>query len=132
MDGLSKYCKPAKAIKTIKLPWLEKLCTYEMEAYSDKDNCKLRDDNAWLELLQFLRNQPILGPFSNADAIKNFMDSVDESQAKNLHFYKEVRYARMTSTALPRNASFFRLHRNHKKLTSQEYADILIGYLDRH
>ncbi len=99
-----RYCKPAKAIKTIKLPWLEKLCTYEMEAYSDKDNCKLSDDNAWLELLQFLRNQPILGPFSNADAIKNFMDSVDESQAKNACFYKEVRYARMTSTALPKNA----------------------------
>ena len=39
------------------------------------------------------------------------MDSVDESQAKNECLYKEVRYARMTSTALPKTASFFRPNR---------------------
>ena len=49
-----------------------------MEAYTDKDICKLREGNTRLELLEYLPNQPICVPFSNADAVKKFMDSVDE------------------------------------------------------
>ena len=64
-----------------------------MEAYSDKDKCKVRDDSTRLELLEYLQNQPICGPFSNADVVKKFMDIVDESQTKNERLYKEVRYA---------------------------------------
>ena len=84
-----------------------------MKAYSDIKGqmCKLRDGNTRLELLEYLPNQPICVPFSNADAVKKFIDSVDESQAKNECLYKAVRYARMTATALPKTASFFRPNR---------------------
>ena len=42
----------------------------------------------------------------------------------------EVRYARVSSRTLKEAASIFRLKRNGRNLTIQEYADNLIKYMD--
>ena len=49
---------------------------------------------------------------------------------KNKRFYVEVRYARVSSSTLKETASIFRLKRNGRNLTTQEYADNLIKYMD--
>ena len=43
--------------------------------------------------------------------------------------YDEVRYARISCMSLKPTAAVFHLKRNHKNLTTEEYAEILIAYL---
>ena len=53
-----------------------------------------------------------------------------EENEKNKRLYVEVRYARVSSSTFKETASIFRLKRNGKNLTTQEYADNLIKYMD--
>ena len=53
-----------------------------------------------------------------------------EENEKNKRLYVEVRYARVLCSTLKETASIFRLKRNGGNLTTQEYADNLIKYMD--
>ena len=53
-----------------------------------------------------------------------------EENEKNKRLYVEVRYARASSNTLKKTACIFRLKRNGRSLTTQEYADNLIKYID--
>ena len=56
--------------------------------------------------------------------------TVTEENEKNKRLYVEVQYARVSSSTLKETASIFCLKRNGRNLTSQEYADNLIKYMD--
>ena len=49
---------------------------------------------------------------------------------KNKRLYVEVPYARVSPSTLKETASIFRLKRNDRNLTTQEYVDNLIKYMD--
>ena len=48
---------------------------------------------------------------------------------KNKRLYNEVRYARITCMSLKGTAAVFRLKRNHRNLSTEEYAENLISFL---
>ena len=53
-----------------------------------------------------------------------------EENEKNKRMYVEVRYAKVSLSTLKKTASIFRLKRNGRNFTTQEYADNLIKYMD--
>ena len=62
-----------------------------------------------------------------AAEVHNFMKSGQESKEKNKRMKMEVKYARLMCTSMnPSKAAVFRLQRNHKELTTDEYAENLI------
>ena len=56
--------------------------------------------------------------------------TVTEENEKNKRLYVEVQYARVSSSTLKETASIFCLKQNGRNLTTQEYADNLIKYMD--
>ena len=56
-------------------------------------------------------------------------EGIDDN-VKNSRMYREVRYVRMTSLTLKKNASVFRLKKAGKNLETQMYAENLMQYLD--
>ena len=55
----------------------------------------------------------------------------NSEDARKNRMYKEVKYARMTSTRFKPTAKVFRLRCDYKMLSSQEYADNLSSYLEQ-
>ena len=72
-----------------------------------------------LEYLEYLKSQNPTGPFTSCDEVKMYLDIEKDEKKKRDRLYKEIRYARKTSLSLPENASFFRLKREGKYLSSR-------------
>ena len=84
---------------------------------------KRRNNN--LELLK-----KINGPFTNSSEVSAYMNDGSISvDAKMKRLYTEIRYARDTCLSLPKSSDIFRLKRNHKNLSVEEYATNLCIYL---
>ena len=83
-----------------------------------------------LELLEFLKLQEFPGSFTKPTEVKEFMQSDLRPEEKQKRLKKEVKYARMSCTAMKETHSVFRLKKNCLDLDAEEYADNLISYLD--
>ena len=59
----------------------------------------------------------------------NYRTSQDSDTKKRL--YVEVRFAKHSTTSLPRSSEIFRLKRVHKELSVEEYAENLTIYLGK-
>ena len=82
-------------------------------------------------LLDFLKKQTPPGPFTTSNEVTTYMASDNlTNNEKNKRLYVEVRYARKTSLALKPTAAVFRLKKDHKNLTTEEYTENLAYYLD--
>ena len=57
------------------------------------------------------------------------MNGDETAEEKNKRLYTEVRYAKNTSLRLKQSDPVFRLKRDYKNLTNEEYAANLINYL---
>jgi hypothetical protein len=75
------------------------------------------------ELLEFLKGQAIPGPFTNTTEIAHYITSTPDSDQKRDRMRKEVKYARMTCGYLKTKATVFKLTRNSKPLTTEEYTE---------
>lgn len=129
-SDINKFSKPAKAIKEIKLKWKKNIELHAKEAYSDKEKASLHEESIKYDLLERLKREEIPGPFTSEKEIRNYLDSKQDEKAKNKRLYDEIRYARVTCMSLKPTAAVFRLKRNHRNLTSTEYAENLISYLN--
>ena len=129
--AMKKDVKPAKAIKEIKLAWNERLKKQQVEGYTAQELLNTKNESTKYDCLDYLNSQNIPGPFSTAAEIHNFMKSDEESKEKNKRMKMEVKYARLMCTSMnPSKTAAFRLQRSHKDLTTDEYAENLIPYLD--
>ena len=122
-----KYRKPAQEVKDIKLKWRTMVQSHQQDAYQEKDKIRLKDESTRYTLLEELKAEN--GPFTNSEEIEQYFYSDAPDDVKNTRLYKEVRYARFTSTSLKPTAAVLRLKRNYKNLESQEYYDNLTSYL---
>ena len=127
---INKFSKPAKAIKEIKIKWKKNIELHAKEAYSDKQKASLHEESIKYDLLERLKREEIRGPFTSEKEIRNYLDSKQDEKAKNKQLYDEICYARVTCMSLKPTAAVFRLKRNHQNLTSTEYAENLIPYLN--
>ena len=80
--------------------------------------------------MNIFKSQVLPGPFSTADEVRSNIRLPLEENEKNKRLYVEMRYARVSSSTLKETAIIFRLKRNGRNLTTQEYADNLIKYMD--
>ena len=70
------------------------------------------------------------GPFINGDEINRYLLLKVDDDMKNECLSGQVRYARISYISLKPTAVVFHLERNHKNLTTEEYSEYLIAYLN--
>ena len=128
---IKSFRKQALEIKKIKSEWNNKMKVLEEKGYSEKEILNTKKDERKLDDLEFLKSQIPIGPFTNKDVVQKYIDdqSVPED-VKNKRMYVEIRYARNTSLSLKETAAIFRLKANHKNLSTDEYGENLMQYLD--
>ena len=80
--------------------------------------------------MNIFKSQVLPGPFSTADEVRSNIRLPLEENEKNKRLYVEVWSARVSSSTLKETASILRLKQNGRNLTTQEYADNLIKYMD--
>ncbi|CAL4093877.1 unnamed protein product, partial [Meganyctiphanes norvegica] len=71
------------------------------------------------------------GPFITSYEVQEFVKSNLSDSDKVKRLYTEVRFCRDSSVALPKSSNIFRLLRDHKCLSIEEYASNLCIYLDK-
>jgi hypothetical protein len=133
-DGLTdvkKFRKPAAEIKEYRLTWNKKMKEMEKIGYSRKELESCNVESTKLKDLEFLQKQPIPGPMTTRDKVVEFMESEPESIEKNQRMYREVRFQRLSSQSLKKDAAVFRLKRDGRNLPTKDYADNLCVYLDQ-
>ena len=126
---MKEFRKPSKEIKDTKMQWKEKIKAHQDETYSDKEKSCLKEESTKYDLLEKLKKEDISGPFTIEDEIKRYLLHHVDDDTKNKRIYDEVRYAGISYMLLKPTAAVFRLKRNHKNLTTEEYAESLIACL---
>ena len=67
---IKKFQKSSKEVKDIKMQWKEKIKAHQVETYSDQEKSCLKEDSRKYDLLEKLKKEDILGPFTNEDEIE--------------------------------------------------------------
>ena len=62
--SMSKYVKPAKVIREIKLEWNERLKKQQAEGYSARELINTKNESTKCNCLDYLKSQTIPGPFT--------------------------------------------------------------------
>ena len=125
--NFKKFHQPAKDIKKLTKDFNEKMVRLAAEGYDEKKLLNAQKESKKLKDLAFLKDQNPPGPFSCVKDIKDFIQHPNSEEEKNKRIYVEVRYALVTSTTLKENAAVFRLKRNGKNLSTEEYTDNLMS-----
>ena len=129
-NEIRKFRKPAQEIKKLKLEWKEKLKEHAKELYSEKEKSCLKDESDKFDILEVLKKEECKGPFTTCEEIDRYLAlDIDDTQ-RNKRLYNEVKYARLTSMSLKPSAPVFRLKRDHKNLSTDDYAANLKSYLN--
>ena len=110
--------------------WNKKIAVLQEQGQDEKKLINTKKESNKLKDLTYLKSQVPLGPFTTADEVHSYIRLPLEENEKNKRLYVEVRYGRVSSSTLKETASIFRLKRNGRNLTTQEYADNLIKYMD--
>ena len=110
--------------------WNGKMAVLQKQGYDKKKLINAKKESNKLKDLIYLKSQVSLGPFSTADEVRSNIRLPLEENEKNKRLYVEVPHARVSPSTLKETASIFRLKRNDRNLTTQEYADNLIKYMD--
>ena len=120
------YRKPGQAISDLKKEWHEKMKLLENEAFADKDHANMHLDSVKYNDLEFLKSCG--GPFTSAEEVEEYVPQI-YIQNMNKRLFIEVRYAKNTSLRLKHSDPVFRLRRNGKNLSNEEFAKNLVSYL---
>ena len=129
-DNYKKYKFQAKEIKDAMKQWNDKMAVLQKQGHDEKKLINAKKESNELKDLTYSKSQDAPGSFSAADEVHSNIRLPLEENEKNKRLYVKVRYARVSSSTLKETASIFRLKRNGRNLTTQEYADNLIKYMD--
>ena len=122
-----KFRKPAKGINELKRSWLDKMREEENESHATKDAVNSHLETVKYNDLEVLKSKN--GPFVNGEEVERYLKGNETAEEKNDRLYIEVRYAKNTSLRLKHSDQVFRLKRDYKNLTNEEYAENLMNYL---
>ena len=112
----------------MKAEWNEKMKVMERDAFAEKEKINTHLDSVKFKDLEFLKTKE--GPLTTLEEVDIFMDKKQMiPKEKNHRLYVEVRYAKNTSLRLKHSDSVFRLRRDNKNLSSEEYSENLKTYL---
>lgn len=119
----------AKVNEVVKA-WRNKQKDLVKQGMSVKEIDNVKVDKRRNEDLEILKKMN--GPFTNSSEVNAYVnDEATAEDAKIKRLYTEVRYARDTCLSLPKKSDIFRLKRNHKNLSVDEYATNLCVYLEK-
>ena len=107
--------------------WSRKQRELKEEGLGEKEATNIsvdRQRNADLASLRALG-----GPFTDVEEVEAYMAHDISDSEKNSRLYLEIRHARSCCLIYPKAASIFRLKRNFRNLTTEEYARNLCVYL---
>ena len=110
--------------------WSEKMAVLQEQGYDKKKLINAKKESNKQKDLTYLKSQVSPGLFSTADEVRSNIRLPIEENEKNKKMCVKVRYARVSSSTLKETTSIFRLKRNGRNLTTQEYDDNLIKYMD--
>lgn len=104
---------------------------HQKDSYTEKEKARLKDESTRYSLLEQLKKETPVGPFTNVEELHEYSISNQEDEEKNKWMFKEVisKYVRMACISLKPNSSVFRLKRDYKNLSTEEYIDNLCSYL---
>ena len=120
------FRKPAQNIAKLKRNWLDKMQDLEDASLATKDAVNKHIEFIKYKNLASLKSKG--GPFDSSHQVMDFMQGSESVDEKNKRLYIEVRYAKNTSLRLKHNDPVFRLKRDNRNLTNEEYADNLINF----
>ena len=94
----------------------------------------LQTERKRLDLLEKLKAEQ--GPFTNAEKVKDYMDTDVDPKVKQIRLKKEVQFARNSSTTLPRVDPMFKVqvtleNKKRRDKTSLEIAETPVAYLGK-
>ena len=121
------FRKASQGITKLKKDWLNKMREEENESFASKDDVNSHLETVKYKDLEFLKGRD--GPFVSAEEVEVYMNGDETAEEKNKRLYTEVRYAKNTSLRLKHSDPVFRLKRDYKNLTNEEYAANLMNYL---
>lgn len=120
---------PESEFHSLKKEWSEAQEDLEEEAFDRKQAAKRAQDRTRNKDLEFLKAAG--GPFTTVESLEEFLSSSELERDKQILLYHEVRLAKYSSVSIKRDDEIFRLMRNHKKLSIEEYGRNLRVYLDK-
>ena len=123
-DSYEKYKFQAKEIKDVMKQWNERMAVLQEQGYSEKKLSMPKKESNKLKDLTYLKSHISPGPFSKADEVHSNRRKWKE------RLYVEVQCARVSSSTFKETASIFCLKQTGRNLTTQEYANNLIKYMD--
>ena len=121
------FRKPAQDIAKLKNDWLERMQSLEDATFASKDTVNQHLDTVKYKDLEDLKGKG--GPFIKGEEVEVYMKGNDTPEEKNKRLYVEVRYAKNMSLRLKHSDPVFRLKRDNRNLSNEEYAENLIQFL---
>ncbi len=124
----TEVSKPGGKISQILLRWKTEQKKLKRLGLQDKEIANIAVDKRKNGDLAKLKSQG--GPFTNVEELKDYMSKKRvAAKVKNARLYLEVRYARDTSLCIPKTSDIFRLKKDYKNLSSEQYVKNLKVYL---
>lgn len=121
---------PGSEHQALKVEWEESQEDLEEASFVQKQAAKKKQDQNRNKDLEFLKK--LGGPLTSVESLDELVQTSDLlEQEKQMRLYVEVRFAKHTCLTMKRDDEIFRLLRNHKKLSVDEYARNLRVYLGR-
>ena len=102
----------------------------QKQGYKQYDLLNLKKESNKLKDLNYLKNQVPAGPFTSSQEVKTYLKKTKETKSKNERLYTEVRYARNTCFSIANPEKLFKLKRDGKNLSSEDYGACLITYFE--
>jgi hypothetical protein len=124
------FRKEVEAKREKELEWNQKQKERFAEEADMVRTIALQKERKRLDLLEKLKAEQ--GPFTNAEEVKDYMDTDVDPKVKQIRLKKEVQFARNSSTTLPRVDSLFKIQvtlENKKRgdKTALEFAEALMA-----
>lgn len=106
---------------------LEQMQSLEGATFASKDIVNQHLDTVKYKDLEDLKGEG--GPFAKGEEVEVYMKGNETPEEKNKRLYVEVSYAKNTSLRLKHSDPVFRLKRDNRNLSNEEYAENLIHFL---
>ena len=107
MSSFRSFKKQVEMKRNLELQWNQKMSEKLKGDEERKQMVALGQERKRLVMLEELKEEN--GPFTNAEEVEKFMASKISENEKQVRLKKEVKYARESSTTLPRVDSRFKI-----------------------
>merc|ERR1712010_39749 len=134
MPSFCSFSEQVQAKRNLEAQWNQKMSEKLKEDEDKRQEVALGKERKRLLMLEELKQDN--GPFTNADEVEEFMAQEISEKEKQARLKKEMKFARESSTTLPKVDSLFKIqvtlpNKRRRDKTAAEFAEALMSYLGR-